>query len=389
MGKNLNGKELGKYLSQRKDGRYEARYTDNFGKRHSICDKKLSVVRKKLNEALYNVEHSIYNPECNLTMNEWFDIWVETCYKKTVKELTYVMKVDRYNLIVRKTPLGHTKLADIKPIQVQQFVNNLIDNGLNCSTVARDMSLLKSPLRQAVAYGYISNNPTVGVTIPQQRKKEKLALSEEQQELFLTYARRYTGYDLFRFLLLTGTRIGEALALTWEDIDFEKQEININKTLHLFAGERKALLVRDTPTEDTDRRIVYKISSPKTEAGNRVIPMTDESHQLLREMRICSLHKNLTNIVFHNKNYTYLSVSGISNQIQVICQKITEATGTPFPHISPHTFRHTFATRCMEKGLNVKALQKILGHSNINMTLQVYTHTTAGFLSQEMKKLNP
>ena len=81
MGKDLKGKELGKGLSQRKDGLYTARYTDNFGKRHSIYDPKLSVVRQKMNEALYAKEHNIFSKHCNMTLSEWFDTWVDVFYR--------------------------------------------------------------------------------------------------------------------------------------------------------------------------------------------------------------------------------------------------------------------------------------------------------------------
>ncbi len=384
MGKNLKGKEIGKNLTQRKDGRYEAKYVDQFGRRHTICDPKLAVVRKKLNEALYNKEHSIYSSECKLTLDEWFNIWVNTYYKNKVKEITYINKVDRYNGKIKGSSIGKMKLVDIRPIHIQEYVNSLKEANLKQGTIGIYISLIRAPLKQAILEGYITRNPVDGISIPRDDYKEKLVLTHEEQERFFKYASISSLYKLYKFLLLTGVRINEALALTWDDVDFDTKIIRINKTLHCYSGRQKQML-KDLNAEESTH-LEYRVGTPKTRQSIRNIPISECCYTLLKEME--AENKLNINIVFHNKRGAFLNVNNVDYSLKKICSQIIATEDANFPLITPHTFRHTFTTRCIERGVSPKVIQKVLGHATLDMTLKIYTHVTDQYLTEEMSKIN-
>lgn len=386
MGKNLNGKELGKNLTQRKDGRYEAKYTDQFGKRHSICGKKLSDVRKRLNEALYKIDHNIYTADCKLTLNAWFDIWTEIYYKHKVKGLTYAHTIGLYNARIRDSRLGCMLLINIRPIHIQDFINGLKKSGLAQGTISAYMSIIRALLQQAVLEGYIVQNPSIGIVIPKTSSKEKGALTQMDQEIFFKYASESPFFKLFKFLLYTGTRINEALALTWEDIDFENRIIKINKTLHHYCGEEKKVLPHNGEGLTGDStHIEFRTEPPKTKSSIRDIPMSDDCYSLLTGMM--EDNRLRIAIVFHNKRI-YINDNRVRYNLRNICKQIREEEDKNFPDVTPHTFRHTFATRCIEQGINPKAIQSVLGHAGIDMTLSVYSHVTKQYMTEELSKLN-
>lgn len=388
MGKNLKGKELGKGLSQRKDGTYEARYTDNFGKRHSIYNKKLSVVRRKLNEEVYKQDHNIYSQQCNLTLNEWFDVWVDTYYKHTVKPNTYLWAITRYNRCVRQSYLGNMKLTDIKTIHIQQFVNSMSEEkNLKQRSISIYFSVLKIVFKKAADCEYIIIDPTIKVVLPKKDSTYKDALTHREQELFLEYAKNTKNnsyYNLFRFALLTGMRVGEITALTWDDIDMLNQTINVNKTAIMIKNSQKDFY-RSQGCQVADD-VAVAIVPPKTTKSNRLLPMSKTCYDLLLNMQ--SKRSQETNIVFYSLKHSYLILSNIDRCIDRVCKRINQDSGENIKHISAHTFRHTFATRCLELNMNIKTVQYILGHSTIDTTMDIYTHITNEQAKKEIQAID-
>lgn len=370
MGKDLNGKELGANLSQRKDGRYEAKYTDNFGKRHSIYGAKLNIVRKQLNEALYKVEHNIYSHNVQFTLDEWFDIWINNYKKRNIKETTLNRYIRYYKNNV-KNFIGNMKLSAIKQIHIQSLFNNEYNSRLSQSTQRHLYSFLRSIFNYAVINDYIAKNPVVNIIFNSSKNNTRV-LSLEEQQLFLKYARGYTYYNLYVFLIYTGCRIGEALALTWADIDFENNHINISKTYG------KNYNYTTNCTEEYTH-------SPKTSTSERVIPMHDIVKAVLCKMKT---YNSDCHLVFHTKNNTHLRADDVWNNIQVITKKINkEYSYEKIRNFSPHSLRHTFATNCFESNINAKVVQSYLGHTNLKMTMDLYTHVSQEKKQQDIKKL--
>ncbi len=384
MGKDLKGKELGRNLSQRKDGRYEGKYTDNFGKRHSIYGRKLADVRKKLREALYDKEHNIYGADSELTLNEWFDIWTDTYFSKRVKPTTYGMAVDRYNKTVRNSKLGQMHLKNITNVHVQDFVNSFAAERpkLKRSSLKAYLSPMKEALRQAVDCGYIAVDPVTRIILPKGERNIREALTKREQELFLMFAEGSSYCDLFRFLLLTGLRCGEAFALTWTDIDFDNRSIDVNKTVSEIKGSRKEAC--KNMGYDIDKTSFF-VTSPKTHASIRKVPMSDDCFELLNKMYM--KRNRDTELVFHTKTNNYINHSNVDKRIKEICAVINERSGEKIKTISLHCLRHTFATRCFESGVSVKTVQALLGHSSIETTMDIYTHVTQELAFKEINKV--
>lgn len=385
MGKDLKGKELGKNLYQRKDGTYEAKYIDNFGKRCSIYDKKLSEVRRKLNEALYEKEHNIYNISCKLTLNEWFDNWVEVFYKNSVKPITYVNLVNNYNRHVRNSKIGNILLTSINPIHIQEFLNNLMqEKKLQRSSTKTYLVMLNQIFKKARECNYINTNPVEHANLPKVKKSGRNALTQEEIKIFFRFAKKSAYLEVFQVLLFTGLRIGEALALVWDDIDFHERTLTVNKN-KVRVSHTHSETFKDFGCELLGTGTTY-ISTPKTELSNRVIPLCDECYEVLFNMYE-DRDRNI-DLVFHTRNGGYMNSSSIDNGIWRICEQINEIHENGIRRFSAHSFRHTFTTMCFENGMNTKTVQYLLGHSNINTTLEIYTHLTEAQVKKEVQQMN-
>jgi hypothetical protein len=208
MGKDLKGKELGKGISQRADGRYIARFTSKTGKRKTLYDFKLNELKRKLREAVYEDEHGLNGNGESITLNAWYITWTELYKKKTVKMTTIYKNHSYYNARV-KNSIGKMYLQDIKTYHVQKFINELIDSGLAHGTVSNIRFMLSDMFDKAVLSEYIRKNPCIGVEMPKEVKKERRVLTREEQEKFFTFASSYIHINVLKFAVTTGCRIGD------------------------------------------------------------------------------------------------------------------------------------------------------------------------------------
>ena len=163
-------------------------------------------------------------------------------------------------------------------------------------------------------------------------------------------------------------RFGEISALTWDDIDFKNKILRVNKTATKIKG------------------VGIVIGEPKTEAGNREIPLTEEAIKILKiqkekDMNKDFVHMECANLVFINRRGRYVSCSACFQGIKYVCQNARIRT------ISMHVLRHTFATRCIESGMRPKTLQSILGHKKLETTMDLYVHVTEDFKMAEMEAI--
>lgn len=208
MGKDLKGKELGKGISQRADGRYIARFTSKTGKRKTLYDFKLNELKRKLREAVYEDEHGLNGNGENITLNAWYVTWTELYKKKTVKMTTIYKNHSYYNARV-KNSIGKMYLQDIKTYHVQKFINELIDSGLAHGTVSNIRFMLSDMFDKAVLSEYIRKNPCIAVEMPPKVKKERRVLTREEQKKFFTFASSYIHINVLKFAVTTGCRIGD------------------------------------------------------------------------------------------------------------------------------------------------------------------------------------
>jgi integrase len=187
-------------------------------------------------------------------------------------------------------------------------------------------------------------------------KKEALEIAEQQT--FLEYAEGQSYENQYRFVLQTGLRTGELVGLKWEDIDFNKKTMTISRSMEFRHSTG-----------------VWRVGEPKSSSGYRTIPLTNEAIRILKDQKIKNSHLKVTPIewreyVFLCRKGTPIKNSTYDTALYKICNK---AGIKPF---AMHILRHTFATRCIEGGMKPKTLQKILGHSNIGITMNLYVTTT-------------
>ena len=374
MGKSLNGKELGNGISQRKDGLYQARFINRFGKRQTIYAKTLNEVRHKLRTEQYNDEKAINVVDKNMTLDEWFDIWLSTC-KKNCRSSTKGSYITHYKRIQEE--LGWRKLTSLNLIVMQEAFNKLkTDNARKNSK-----KILVDMLNKAVDTDLLVKNVAkqINTVIAKEEKKERRVLTIRETELFLEQAKGTFYENLFILALETGLRVGELSALQWEDIDFKKKVIHVKHTLCYFSKNGK---------------YVFEMHDTKTNNGKRTIPLTAKAInslkcQKLQKQEIIlkgkTAKEEFQNLVFVTKNNQPTQQFLINQCMQLVIQNMNKA-GIDFSPFTLHTLRHTFATRAIESGMNPKTLQRILGHGTLQMTMDLYCHVTEDTMFEEMQK---
>lgn len=376
-------KKLPKNITLRSDGRYMGRFTYR-GDTYTLYGSNPNKLKKELDNLRYEVEHALYVKQSSMTFGEWFNTWLEDYKRNSVKQGTYQTYKQAYVNMVSDT-FSKMKLSEIRPDTIQKYLNKIYASHYSDSRLKLAYVLLREPLEQAMKNNMIINNPAYNVNLPgkKTKKKEKsvVALSKEEQHLFLEYADSSVYYPIYEFALSTGMRIGEILALQWSDIDFEEKEIHVSGTLIYVREESRR----------------YK-DTPKSTSGDRIIPMLNNVILLLKKQKSKQLQQKLLlgekygmnkcidDLVFTGDLGDAIWDSAIRVDMRKIIKRIKESHSFP-EDISLHIFRHTFATRGLENGIDMKTMQTILGHSSLSMTMDLYSHVLPDKKHNEMSKL--
>lgn len=385
MGKDLYGRELGPGFGQRKNGQYYARFENRFGTRQTIYSADLQELRDKYNTAVYENKKKMNVVDDGTTLDDFFEIWIKVYKYKIIRENTR----QGYQTVYRKhiSPvLGKRTLMEITSLMVRALINNLDKQGYGYETRNRVKIMLLDMFDKALTDGFVNRNPLKGIKLVRDEQKEIRVLTREEQVDFFECAAGTFYYNLFVTAVETGLRPGELYALTPEDINFEKKEIRVNKTLvyQKFEG---------------DRGKVYHLGPPKTKSSNRTVPITercgDALSKQIRQRQIILNKPNITpnkgfeNLLFLSTLGTPLNATTYSDAIGRIVDTINLMKDPleQMEKFSGHCFRHTFATRCFEAGINPKTVQAYMGHASLQMTMDLYTHVTEAFKQGEIEKL--
>lgn len=372
MAKNSNTKELPKGITLRNDGTYMGRFSYR-GERNYVYDKELKVALQKLEDLRYEMKHGTYAKVQNLTLNSWFDTWLDEYKKNSLKAGTYATYHNQYNYYIRKK-LGKKMIVDIRPEHINKLYNELIEKDFATGTIKLISAMLNGCFKQAERNEIISKNPVPLVTIPRGKaKKERVVFTMHQQEQFQKYSEQSYLRDIFLLALMTGMRNGELRGLQWNDIDFKTRTIHVNHTL--------------VYTEDKG----HFLNEPKTPTSKRDIPMIDKCHDLLKKIYTTSRDDTIIN--FNQDGFVFTLQDGnlvTRDRVTIELNKIIsnmQNDGIGIDHITCHCFRHTFATRAIEQGMPPQVLKTILGHSSLAMTMDLYSHVLPNTKSDEMKKI--
>ena len=389
MGKNLKGKELGEGLSQRKDGRYQARFTNRFGKREEFKSKILSEVKEWLKKQQAKDELKCNTKNENLILDDWFEKWF-TVYKSRLRQNTKVGYLTHYKKHISPY-MGRCRLNDMTTLQIRERINDMEKRGYGFEMQNKTKILLVDMFNKAMEDEFVSRNPARGVKVIRNEEKNHRILSEEEQAIFFDCIKG-TFYDnLATVMVNTGLRPGEAFALEESDIDFEKREITVKKTL-LYAE-----------WEEDDGK-TFHIGPPKTETSNRKVPLNRKAELALKKQIIQKavisqryhtgtktrdIPEEFKNLLFTTRFNTPLNVQIFTDAIKKIVEEINLIKDPleEFEMFSPHCLRHTFATRSLEAGMKPKTLQTILGHKTLKMTMDTYVHVLDKLKEDDMRLL--
>lgn len=389
MGKSLQGKELGEGISQRTDGTYMARFTNRFGKRICVYDKTLKGVKAKFTEAMYEDKKKLNLADDTILLDTWFEKWISIHKYNTIKANTKRRYIEIYKKHIAPT-LGKRRLCDINQLMIRELLKNLDKNGYKFETKNKVKILLVDMFDKAILDDFARKNPARGIKIVKKEAEEKevRVLSVEEQQTFFECCKG-TFYDnLFTVAVHTGLRPGELCALTWDDIDFEKNELSVTKTL-LYQK-----------LEDDEKK-EFHIETPKTKTSKRKVPLDTACILALKKQRLQSevvksksvkfkdVPDEFKSLLFTTKFATPINSEIFCSAIERVLDEInlTRDSLEQFEVFSPHCFRHTFATRAFESGIQPKTVQNYLGHATLQMTMDLYTHVLDTHKQEEMSKL--
>lgn len=294
---------------------------------------------------------------------DWLQEWLTYYVKPTTKERTY----EKYrkqieNHIVPK--LGDYDINELTAALLQKFVAELIENGFAANTVNGIISVLKSSLKRAIMLAIANVQCTDAIVRPKAKEKQIECFRKDEQRKIESYIAENGKDKLFGIVLClyTGLRIGELLALTWQDLDFGKGIIAINKSC------------RDNWKNG---EYIKEIDTPKTENGYRIVPIPK---QLITRLKEIKKHSTGEYVVGGKTEYG-AEVRSYQRTFESMLVKLG------IPHKGFHALRHTFATRAIEVGMDVKTLSEILGHGNPTITLKRYAHSMLEHKTEMMNKV--
>lgn len=393
--KDNKGRVLQKGEFQRPDGRYMYSYSDLNGKRKTIYSLDLNDLRKKEKAILKDLDDGIYTSVGKRTLNEQFAAYMST--KPRISETTRANYIYMWEKDIRDSSIGSMKLMDIRKSHVLTFYAGLSQAGFKNGTIQLYQNLLFPCFQLAVDDNIIRVNPCKDCMKEYSKNdaKKKEALTIEEQVKFIEFTKKNRYYDvhlpMIVFMLTTGCRIGETIGLTWDNVDLKKRMITINHQLTY---------------KKVDGVTKFRAAVPKTEHGLRSIPITDDElyNQLCQQRknqlmlgidRTCNID-GYSNFVFTTKggrpiqpncvNRFLINIINTYNKEEKASSKKEHREEVLLPGISAHLLRHTACTRMAESGVDVKVLQYIMGHANINMTMDIYNHVDTSRVISEMSK---
>ncbi len=378
-------KALPKGITKRPDGRYCIRVMRDGQKvtKYAKTRKEAEALHRELT---YELEHGTFIRQDKKTVNEWFDEWIRTYKKPTVKDSTLKEYKSYYNVHV-KPAIGSMRIQAVKASNIQKILNSMNEKDYSEKVIHLVNVTISGMMKQAVKEGIIMYNPCDGVTAPKGKPQEPhIVMTVKQQAVFTRYLEDDTqllnGFIMFQ--LCTGLRFGECAALQWRDVDLKNKVIHVRHTVHVVGG-------RDV------------LTTPKIKCSLRDVPLIPKAIEILKTEKARGTGQKV--IAFIDDCYVFdaggraVSLQALNRYIKGICRRIRDKeqeeikkrirkdTGDCFPDLTSHCMRHTFATRAIENGMQPQTLKTILGHSSLSMTMDLYAHVLEDQKQADMKRI--
>lgn len=313
-----------------------------------------------------------------ITLEQWYHTWLFDYKRNTYKPKTFEKYEGIYRNYIKGSPLGKVKLRELRAMHIQQYYNNLTNiENKPASTIQGLNTRLKPCLTDAEKQGFIQKNYCKLVTLPKHKvSKEVNVFTPDEQSRFINSIKGHSLEMLFLVALSTGLRKGELLGLKWADIDFNNNTLEVKRSL----GR-----VKNQETKKYER-----IEQPTKNGLNRTVPIPIN---IVSKLEIYRLEQNNNKLklgdAYIDNDYIFANNLGLplnenrpGRNLNSILKKI---------YINPrkfHTLRHTYATRLFEAGIQPKTVQALLGHSDIKVTMDIYTHVMEEVKVEAVEKLN-
>lgn len=379
----------GIYTYQRPNGTWCAEYQPGKDPATGLKPKKIPAygkteeeAREKLLEKVTQIKTGTYLPRTSETVESWFTSWLDNYVRLTARQST----TENYDIHIKKhiiPRIGKVKLTDLNVDILQKFFNEEFLHGnlktgdrLSEKTLRNIYITMHTGLQQAVSNGIIKINNLEGVKLPKSKKHEMRVLSIEEHQRLISEVNKSTArYKIgLPFSYATGMRIGEVCAIKWENLDFESEILHVRHTLARLPSRDK-----------TKSKTEIVVGPPKSESSKRDIPMPHYLVEILKAHReVQNAEKLLAGEVYNDSGYVLCNELGHSIEprtLQDTFKKLIKNAN--IDDASFHCLRHTFATRAIEAGCDIKTLSEILGHSDVSTTLNKYGHS----LDKQKKKM--
>ena len=355
-------------IKQRKDGRWEAQVSTSDGKRKSLYGKTRKEVQAKLTDALLDVQQGVSLPSGGQTMKKLVEQWLEQVVQPTLRPSTYrtYEQMSRNHIV---PALGKLRVTDVTPQRIIAFLNEKRASGLSPRTIQYLHAIIRQVLDQAYRWNMVKENAAKRVKTPRAAKYEAPTLDPEQARAVLDAVRGDRLEALVTVALSVGLRLGEALGLRWQDVDFDAGTLTIRHQL-------QRVKVKDEQTGT--RKGVFMLVEPKTEQSRSTIPLPRTVVESLRQHRTRQLEERLAagsrwqerDLVFPTSRGTPMDGGNVT---QRHFQGALRRAG--LPELRFHDLRHAAATLLLAQGVPPRVVMETLGHTDIRTTTH-YQHVT-------------
>lgn len=363
-------------IYRRKDGRWTAEISLEGGKSKFLYGKTRKEVQEKLKTALYEQQKGMLVTGPQQKVEQFLTHWLENVHKQSIRARTY----ERYEEIIRLhlvPGIGHHQLQKLSPQHIQSFYKKKLEEGLSNTTVISFHNVLHKALETAVRWSLIGRNTCDLVSPPRRKRFEIRPLNIQQIHQLLAVVHGHRLEALFILALATGMRRGEILGLKWQDLDLEHGTLQVRRILTRIPSKM--------PGKG------FEEAEPKTDRGRRGIVLPSFTVEALKQHRIRQLEAKLkAGSVWQDHDYVFCTSIGThlnpTRDVLDVLKSLLAKAG--LPSIRFHDLRHSSATMLLAMKVHPKIVQEILGHSQINVTLDIYSHVLPTMQEEAMSKMN-
>lgn len=340
-------------------------------KRKSVYGKTAEEVKAKLQQIKYDIYTGDFVEISNITFEQLEKQILDDKFAiNEFQEQTYFRHLETLKIL---KSISHYPIQKINYSMLKQFLITMVDN-YSDSTIRKVYMMINQCMNEAVKRKIIVKNPMEDIKRPKSRKKTKVVRAltlDEQKKLIEALKVEQSHYgDQLLISMFTGMRMGEVNALTIDDINWNFNFINIDKTIS--KGKNGEAFIN---------------SSPKTECGNRQVPINEMVKPILERV-VKNYKPTKDKLLFHSSNEKMIPTGSTNYEFQRIMKKYEIKDFGVKGDVTQHSLRHTYATRCIEGGMPPKVLQKLLGHADIRVTLDTYSNVFENYQTENVAKVD-